>query len=253
MDLFNYTLKIQELDRAKYKKQYDAIMREMFTKAQEIYSHTYYSNYMYTRITEENFDQYKLIYKVYAKAINGINDLNTTAGFLIGGFNNLETNIVTYIADHGDYNTYLDTFEHSIDIQCTIGTVTDIFEKYVRIIDDNPYPYKIVFNTHTSGNYTNIAYGIKPIPTFKTKYISTKADIRLLIELEDFKSILDPSKTYTLLEEALDEIYSAKSNDNNSVITTIDTYKISAQRIVDAISVIQERIDGQLPVQTSAA
>ena len=251
MDIFNYTLKIQELERAKYKKQYDAIMRECHKGLQEMKDHSGRGNTVHVYLKESNFEETKLWYKIYAKAINGISDLNTTAGFLTDDFDNFEKAMVRYVAELGDYNEYLDTFQYSKDIMCDSGLLTKLFTKYNEMIGNNPYPYKLRFLAYASHNYSNIGYEVRQQPYFSTKYVTNGTNIQLLIELEDYKTTLDPTIKYTLLEESLDEIYNSPLDSGN--INSITDIRESAQRIVDAIDTIKARTDGQLPIQAPAA
>ena len=252
MNFFEYTLKIQELERAKYKKQYDAIMREMVTGLKAIESHGDWSNTLYAYTNDNNFEQTKLYYKVFAKAINSIKDMNGIADFISRSFDNLEKSISEYVAKNGDYEMYLDVFEYSQDIKCDSRHLAKLVIPFISIIGDKEYPYKFKFDAYSSTGYSTLTFESKNPKYYNTKYISSGADLRLLIELEDVRNKFDKNKRWTLLEELLDEIYSnpAATNGPDNVL---EQTRESTRRILESIDRVVERTNGQLPVQTTAA
>ena len=252
MNFFEYTLKIQELERAKYKKQFDAIMRQMITGLRDIEGHGGWGNTIYVQLNDNNFEETKLHYKVFAKAINNIKDMHGIADFISHTFNDLEKDMVTYVTENGDYEMYLDVFEYSQAIQCYSSTLDKSVIPFISIIGDKEYPYKFKFDAYPSTGYSNLTFESKRSKYYNTKYLSDGADLRLLIELEDVRNKLDKDKHWTVLEELLSEVYDNPASVHDSDNTLLQTRE-STRRILESIDRVVERTNGQLPVQTAAA
>ena len=252
MNQFEYTLKIQELERAKYKKQFDAIMRQMVEGLRGMKSHSGWRNSVYIHLNSDNFEATKLHYKVFAKAINNIKGMAGIAGFISDTFKNLEKSMSAYVAKNGDYEMYLDVFEYSQDIQCDGGSFSKLLIPFISIIGDNEYPYKLCFDVYVSSGYSSLNFETTT-QRYNTKFLSDRTDLRLLIELEDLRNKFDSTTRWTVLEELLDEVYNNPASeidlDNNPLVQTRE----STRRILESIDRVVERSNGQLPVQTAAA
>ena len=253
MNFFEYTLKIQELERAKYKKQFDTIMREMVTGLKAMESHGSWGNTFYARTNKDNFEETKLYYKVFAKAINNIKNMVGIADFISAVFNALEKNMSVYVAENGDYEMYLDVFEYSQDIKCDGNNLDRVVIPFISIIGDKEYPYKFKFDVYVSTGYRTLTFESKKTKHYNTKYLSDGADLSLLIELEDLRSKFDNSTRWTVLEELLDEVYNNPTTSSDPGNNSLKQTRESTRRILESIDRVVERTNGQLPVQTTAA
>ena len=239
MDIFNYTLKIQELDRVKYKKDVEAIIREMYKNA----TSTHTGRYSYFDVDTKNYQEMKLIYKIWAKALQH-KAKPTLAAFLTESFTDLEKKMYAYAVGNTSYEELLDVFQYSMDVKTYGGLVSGRYSKLVEIVRDRALPFKVEHDLGISQNYGSIGYIIQNTPTMDVANIRT-GNFNLLIELEDFKSKLDKDINYTVLEDTLKELYSAIASHKNKPVTTyIQEVADDVDSIRNAIGVIQTKLNG---------
>lgn len=251
MNQFEYIVKIEELERAKYKKQYDAIMREMHVAAKELDAHQW-GTYLNPDINADNYQSFKLLYKVYAKAINSISDTNYTANFLIDGFYNFERAMVSHFINFGTYYMYLDAFEYSTNIQTPSLNLIDKFHKIATIIGDNKYPYKFDFSTYTTSQYSGVVSNMENRILYDVEPMSYGFDAILQLECQ-YEPVLTAGNRLSVYDEVLEMYYSSPSDRNSNTDANITTLEAELNGMLRALARIKEETNGRLSVQIAAA
>ena len=199
--------------------------------------------YRYIDVATKNYQEMKLIYKIWAKALQH-KAHPTLAAFLTEAFEDLEKKIYNHCVANVSYEEILDVFQYSMDVKTYGGMVSGNYSKLVKLVGGNPLPFKVEHDLYISQNYSSVGYTTQNTPTINVANIRT-GSFNLLIELEDFKSKLDKSINYTVLEDTLKELYSAVVSHKDKPVTTyMQEVADDVDSIRNAIGVIQTKLNG---------
>ena len=227
MDMFQYTLRIKEIDNLKTLKSKDAIIRGLITDA----GYTHWGSIETT--AEETALYYKCIMKVlqtYSK--------DRSPEFIRTIIERMEYQLTSYYtANKTPYKTWVDTFQYNETVelaQPSVATITTV----ALIFGDSPIPFKFIYKHYAGSAFSDILHGLPTFIYTKTDVTNTSGITPIILQVEEIKRSLPSEIKYSILEDILDQLYAIIP----SVITN------TADKIDTITNSIVERMEHRLTV-----
>lgn len=237
MDMFQYTLKLKEIDALKTLKDKDAMIREL---TNQLPSSLYDAK-------ESVISESELLYKCINKTLL-VYDAGRLPDFVLREIKSVELWLVDHYWDTNvSYDKFIETFKFNKTVRVNTGHVTTI-TALAKIFTANPIPFNFQYNLECQSKYSNLLRTISEGITLgrtANNIVRHRSTPGLILQIEEIKRSLPSDTTYSVIEDILDQLYAAADNvPNDMALRESSSAEIVEQmeHLVTVAKTFQERI-----------
>jgi hypothetical protein len=204
MNIFEYTLLIQEVDKATTLKKTEEILRKVNEE-----SYLQKTGYYYGDIVRPELAEEILLYKVARRALNHRTSNDNLPLFITEGVAKVESGLMFRLSERDiPYETLMDTFEFTEHVKLQNQLREDNLIKLIKIVGENKMPCTINYNLAMPTAYGNVWDNLNENGKVFTADSIGRYGVRFnyLFYIEDIKRQM-PEKDYTIIEDLLGTLY----------------------------------------------
>lgn len=194
MNQFEYVLKMDDISKMKTLKAKEALLRELYNSDNNCILEDGW------RSTSKEKDALQQInqYKCYMRALKAYSGSHLPLFLKDAARNATTTMFNAAVAKHISYAQYCDIFQYTEQISMVTKYYSIFLADLARLIGDNPNPVHINYSWQVSSNFSQ---------TTSINDIGISLNMDEIFEVEDVKRQLDPSITYTVIEDILSSLH----------------------------------------------